>query len=216
VDTREENRKLHLQISELAEENRQYREALLTSERYRLIIEMQEQFPQPMIPARLVGADSSSWFRTVLLDKGERDGVKKGMAVVAADGAVGHIVAASSRASKVLLLTDSASAVDVMVERSRARGIVEGSTDSLCRLNYMLRGDDVSVDDLLVSSGMGGIFPKGLPVGRVVGISPEKRRMFQSAVVEPAVDFNKLEEVFIILELSPQRKLLDTLGQPRG
>jgi rod shape-determining protein MreC len=216
VDSRQENKKLRQMMSELAEENRQFREALLASERYRLIGEMREQLPQPMISASLVGADSSSWFRTVLLDKGEGDGVKRGMAVVTADGAVGHVVAVSSRAAKVLLVTDRASSVDVMVERSRARGIVEGHTESLCRLKYVVHGDDVREGDHLLSSGMGGIFPKGLPVGRVARISSEKHGLFQNAVVEPAVDFNKLEEVFVILELSPQRKLLEELGQPLG
>jgi rod shape-determining protein MreC len=216
IDSRRENKELRGRMSELAEENRQFREALLTSERYRLIGQMRERLPQPMISASLVGMDSSAWFRTVLLDKGEREGVKRGMAVVTADGAVGHVVAVSSRAAKVLLVTDRASSVDVMVARSRARGIVEGRTESLCRLKYVVHGDDVKSGDQLLTSGMGGIFPKGLPVGRITRISPEKHGMFQNAVVEPAIDFNKLEEVFVILELSPQRKLLEELGQPLG
>ncbi|MDP3939007.1 MAG: rod shape-determining protein MreC [Deltaproteobacteria bacterium] len=212
----EENKELRRRISDLAEENRQFREALLTAERYRLIGEMRDRLPQPMIPASVIGEDSTAWFRTVLLDRGERDGVKRGMAVVTAEGVVGHVVAASSRAAKVLLVIDTTSAVDVMVERSRARGIVEGERDSLCALKYMVHGDDVKVGDRLVSSGMGGFFPKGLPVGKVTEIATEKRGLFQQAIVQPSVDFNKLEEVFVILELSPQQKLLEELAPPLG
>ena len=216
VEVADENKALRRRVSELAEENRQFREALLAAERYRLIGEMRDQLPQPMIPASVIGADSTGWFRTVLLDRGERDGVKRGMAVVTPEGVVGHVVAASSRASKVLLVVDSTSAVDVTVERSRARGIVEGEKDNLCALKYAVHGDDVQVGDRLVSSGMGGFFPKGLPVGKVIEISPEKRGLFQQAIVQPSVDFNKLEEVFVILELSPQQKLLEELGPPLG
>jgi len=169
-----------------------------------------------MMPASVIGVDSSAWFRTVLLDRGERDGVKRGMAVVTPQGVVGHVVAASSHAAKVLLLIDNSSAVDVTVERSRARGIVEGERENFCALKYVVHGDDVQVGDRLVSSGMGGFFPKGLPVGNVTEISPEKHGLFQRAIVQPSVDFNKLEEVFVILELSPQQKLLEELGPPLG
>ena len=216
VDVGKENEALRRRLTALAEENRQFREALLAAERHRLIGEMRDTLPQPMIPASVIGADSSSWFRTVLLDRGGRDGIKKGMAVVTPEGAVGYVVATSSRASKVLLVTDSASAVDVMVERSRARGIVEGESESRCRLKYLVHGEDVKVGDLLLSSGIGGIFPKGLPVGKVVEVTSRKEGMFQHAAIEPAVDFNKLEEVFVILEISQQRKLLEELGSPLG
>lgn len=216
VDVKKDNKALRHRLADLAEENRQFREALLAAERHRLIGEMRDRLPQPMIPASVIGADSSSWFRTVLIDRGERDGLEKGMAVVTPEGAVGHVVATSSRAAKVLLVTDRASAVDVMVERSRARGIVEGESETLCDLKYVVHGEDVKVGDLLLSSGMGGIFPKGLPVGKVSEVSDEKRGMFKHALVEPAVDFNKLEEVFVILEISPQRKLLEELGPPLG
>ncbi|MFQ5457079.1 MAG: rod shape-determining protein MreC [Myxococcota bacterium] len=216
IDVKKDNAALRRRLTELAEENRQFREALLAAERHRLIGEMRDRLPQPMIPARVIGADSSSWFRTVLLDRGTRDGIEKGMAVVTPAGAVGHVLATSSRASKVLLITDRASALDIMVERSRARGIIEGKTESRCDLKYVVHGEDVKVGDLLLSSGMGGIFPKGLPVGTVTEVSSEKRGMFQHALVEPVVDFNKLEEVFVILELSPQRKLLEELGPPVG
>jgi rod shape-determining protein MreC len=212
----QENKSLRRRLSDLAEENRQFREALLTAERYKAIGEMRDRLPQPMIPANVIGADSTAWFRTVLLDRGESDGVKRGMAVVTPEGVVGHVVASSSRASKVLLVIDTTSAVDVTVERTRARGIVEGERENLCALKYMVHGDDVKVGDRLVSSGMGGLFPKGLPVGKVSEISPEKRGLFQRAIVQPSVDFNKLEEVFVILELSPQQKLLEELGPPLG
>ncbi len=216
VGVRRENRELRRRLSELAEENRQFREALLAGERYRRMEELRDKFQQPMLPASLIGVDSSSWFRTVLLDKGTRDGVRKGMAVVTPDGVVGHVVAVSSRASKVLLVIDRSSTVDVMIERSRARGIVQGLAPDRCELKYVTRGEDVKPGDRLISSGMDGIFPKGLAVGRVVRVDPARRGLFQRADVDLAVDFNKLEEVFVILELSPQQKLLQEQAQRLG
>jgi rod shape-determining protein MreC len=213
VGVRRENRDLRRRLSELSEENRQFREALLAGERYRRMGTLRDKFHQPMLPATLIGVDSSSWFRTVLLDKGTRDGVRRGMAVVTPDGVVGHVVAVSSSASKVLLMIDRSSAVDVMIERSRARGIVQGLTSDRCELKYATRGEDVKPGDRLISSGMDSIFPKGLAVGRVASVDPARRGLFQRADVEPAVDFNKLEEVFVILELSPQQKLLQEQAQ---
>jgi rod shape-determining protein MreC len=215
VGMRRENVRLRRQLSELAEENRQFREALLTSDRYQQIRQMRDRVTQPMLPASLIGTDSSSWFRSVLIDRGEKEGVRKGMAVVSPDGVVGHVVAASPHAAKVLLLTDRSSAVDVTVERSRARGIVQGQREDRAELKYVVRGEDVKAGDRLVSSGMGGIFPKGLPVGKVVSVERGKG-LFQRAEVEPAVEFNKLEEVFVILELSPLQKLLQEPGRPLG
>jgi rod shape-determining protein MreC len=216
VGVRRENRNLRQQLSELSEENRQFREALLAGERYRRMDALRDKFHQPMLPASLIGVDSSSWFRTVLLDKGTREGVRRGMAVVTPDGVVGHVVAVSSRASKVLLVIDRSSAVDVMVERSRVRGIVQGLASDRCELKYVTRGEDVKPGDQLISSGMDGIFPKGLAVGRVARVDPTRRGLFQRADVEPAVDFKKLEEVFVILELSPQQKLLQEQAQRLG
>ena len=216
VHVRRENKDLKQKLALLAEENRQFREALLSSERYERVRQMRDRLPQPMLPASLIGTDSSSWFRTVFIDRGEEAGVRRGMAVVSPEGVVGHVVAVSRYAAKVLLITDRSSAVDVTVERSRARGIVEGRRGEGCELKYVVRGEDVKTGDRLVSSGMGGIFPKGLPVGRVVRVERGNRGLFQRAEVEPAVEFNRLEEVFVILEESPLQKLLQEPGRPLG
>ncbi len=216
VQVRGENRELRQKLAALGEENRQFREALLSSERYERVRQMRDRLPQPMLPASLIGADSSSWFRTVFIDQGEDAGVRKGMAVVSPEGIVGHVVAVSRHAAKVLLITDRSSAVDVTVERSRARGIVEGKRGEGCELKYVVRGQDVKPGDRLVSSGTGGIFPKGLPVGRVTRVERGNRGLFQRAEIEPSVEFNRLEEVFVILEESALQKLLKEPGQPLG
>ncbi len=216
VHVRAENKELRRRLSGLAEENRQFREALLSTERYERVRQMRDRLPQPMLPASLIGTDSSSWFRSVFIDKGEDAGVRKGMAVVSPEGIVGHVVAVSHHAAKVLLITDRSSAVDVTVERSRARGIVEGTRGDGCELKYVVRGEDVKPGDRLVSSGMGGIFPKGLPVGRVARVEKGNRGLFQRADVEPSVELNRLEEVFVILEESALQKLLKEPGQPLG
>jgi rod shape-determining protein MreC len=120
------------------------------------------------------------------------------MAVVSPGGVVGRVVSTSPNAARVLLLEDPSSGVDVLVQRSRARGIVEGSLNGGCQLKYVKHREDLRVGDLVATSGLDGIFPRGVAVGTISRLSREEGGLFQTAEVEPAVDFNKLEEVMVV------------------
>jgi rod shape-determining protein MreC len=102
-----------------------------------------------------IGRDPSSWFKTILIDKGSDDGVSRGAGVITPEGMVGRMVEVAASTSKVLLITDINSSVDAVVKRNRARGIVEGQGENRCRLSYVLKTEDVQPDDVLVSSGSG-------------------------------------------------------------
>ena len=122
------------------------------------------------------------------------------MPVVSPDGIVGQIVTASYEYAKVMLMTDRSSAIDALVQRNRARGIVEGETDETCLFKYVVRKAELEIGDVVVSSGLDGIFPKGLRIGAVSNISKVESSIFQEVKVTPFVDFGRLEEVLVIVE----------------
>ncbi len=201
----EDNAVLRSQVARLTEENIQYREAVVSARRFDELDDLRRRLDLRMVPANVAAQDLSAWFRSIMIDQGENAGIRPGMPVMAEGGAVVGVVAGVAReASKVLLVIDSQSRVDAYVQRSRARGSVAGGGDRACQFDYALRDADVQVGDLLLTSGLGAVYPKGLMLGRVSSVERRPYGLFQRAEVEPAVNFRQLEEVFIILD---QREL---------
>ncbi len=193
-----ENEALKKRIVELETENNQLLEADATNRRLRALLDFRQQLPSRSVTASVVGNSASPWFHTLILDKGSADGVSKGMAVVSPLGVVGQVIEATSRSAKVLLVTDPYSAVDVLVQRSRARGIVSGSLDNGPIMKYVKRSEDVQPGDRLISSGLDGIFPKGLLVGVVTQVQKKNFGLFQYVGVTLAVDPDRIEEVLVV------------------
>lgn len=197
VRVREENRSLRRRVAELERELVREREVELANRRLRRLLDFRKRIGAEVIAAQVVGRDASGLFRTLTIDRGERDGVYKGAAVLAPAGVVGQVYMASSHAARVLLVTDHNSGVDVLVQRTRVRGIVAGVVDDGCELKYVPRTADVRAGDLLITSGLGAVFPKGVPVGEVRTVERRARGMFARVMVEPRVDFAELEEVLV-------------------
>ncbi len=198
VDTAENNRLL-------IEENRILRAVLtqsdevrLENKRLRLLLDFKESQELDTLPARVIAEDASSWFRTVMIDKGLEHGVVEGMPVVVAEGVVGRVVRSSPRFSRVLLVTDASSAVASLLQNNRARGVCRGQGELLV-FDFVLRQEEVKIGDRVVTSGMGGVFPKGLVVGLVGKVAKQEFGLFQTIEVVPAVDFSHLEEVLVLL-----------------
>jgi rod shape-determining protein MreC len=187
---REQARQLHRELDRLAEVD-------LENERLRKLLDFRETLTGDVLTARIIGRDATGLARTLTIGRGEADGIVRGAAVLAPEGIVGQVFLASAHAARVLLVSDHNSGVDALVQRTRARGIVQGTVDGGCVLKYVKRTEDVQVGDELVTSGLDGIFPKGLPVGRVVTIDKRGQGLFQSAEVAPRVDFDQLEEVLV-------------------
>jgi rod shape-determining protein MreC len=158
----------------------------------------EETFKLDTIVARVIAKDISSEFRAIRINRGENSGIKKDMAVLTHEGIVGRVLRTSANTADVVTILDLLSAVDAVSERTRARGIVEGLTDQTCQLKYANRTDDIQIGDLVVSSGIGGIFPKGLTIGKVSSVKKQSFGITQSVEVIPAVDFSKLEEITLI------------------
>jgi rod shape-determining protein MreC len=203
VNLEKENKALKKRLAELQEENHRIREMKLANERLRELLLFREKNSPSMIGAEVIGQDPSSWFKSITIDKGERDGVKKGMAVVSPAGVIGQILKTAPGYATVLLITDYNSAIDSIVERTRAKAIVEGMGENRCQLKYLRRAEEVALGDVVVTSGLGGNFPKGLRVGEIKKVDKKGHGVFQFAELVPSVDMTQLEEVFVILESSP-------------
>jgi rod shape-determining protein MreC len=154
--------------------------------------------PPGSVTASVVANSASTWFHSLLIDKGRSSKVEKGMAVVSHLGVVGQVVSVTSKNAKILLVTDSHSGVDAIVQRSRARGIVAGSLENGPIMKYVKRSDDLQEGDRLVTSGLDGVFPKGLLIGTVSKVNKKSLGLFQHVEVSLAVDPSRLEEVLVV------------------
>lgn len=198
VDAHRENLRLREDVRTLNERVRENNELLLANQRLEHLLEMKKNIKLPAVAAEVVGEDATSWFRTFVLNRGSASGVREGMAVIAADGIVGQIVKVADSTSRVVLLTDHASGIAATIQRSRARGVVKGKSEMLCTLEFTTREEDVKVGDQVISSGIGGVFQKGLPIGEVTMVKRGEYGIFQTVSIRPSVNLAHLEEVLIV------------------
>ncbi len=193
-----ENEQLKKTLQAVRETNRRLAEIELANIRLRRLLEFRETVPYATISAEVVGRDPSHWFKTIVVNKGTGQGVRKGLPVVTPEGIVGQVIECTPGYSKILLAIDQKSAVDAMIQRTRTRGIVEGDPGGGFNFKYVLRKEDVRVGDRVISSGLDGVFPKGFDLGSVSGVVRPTAGMFQVVTVLPSVDFERLEEVLMI------------------
>ncbi|MCC6159569.1 MAG: rod shape-determining protein MreC [Deltaproteobacteria bacterium] len=153
--------------------------------------------------ARIIARSTSPEFRTMVIDKGTDDGVNRNMIALAPGGLVGHVHAVAGNAAKILLITDAASVVDAVVQRTRAAGIVKGRSQNMCTFDFLARTEDIENGDLIVTSGIGGIFTAGHPIGRVSIVDREASDMFLVVEITPSVVFENLEEVILLPGAAP-------------
>jgi rod shape-determining protein MreC len=200
INVREENAQLKAAVDSLKMENSRYLEMLSGHKSLEKLLQFKQSMNEPSLAARVIGLDPTGWFKSVIIDKGEDEGVRLDMSVVNANGIVGRVVSVSPNYAKVLLIIDQNSAVDCLVQRSRERGIAVGLSTDICKLNYVQKSGDIAVGDIIVSSGLADIFPKGLPVGEVLNIKDVPGELFKDIDIRPAVDFAKLEVVLLIMK----------------
>lgn len=197
VGVKQENQRLHRRILELEQQAVRLAEVEETDKRLGDLLNFRSSLEGNLQAAQIIGRDPFPWFSTMTIDRGESDGVHKTMAVLSPFGVVGQVMATSAHSARVLLLTDHNSGIDAIVQRSRARGIVEGALDGGCLMKYLKRGEDVEVGDRIVTSGLDGIFPKGIIVGEVTHVTRGTRGLLQVAEVRPSVPLDRLEEVLV-------------------
>jgi len=208
VDVRAENERLVVLVAELEEANLQFREALVASGYLDRIVAMRDDFEIPMLPSEVVGLDVSPLFRSVLVDRGSRHGVRPGSPVITHQGVVGLVTRTSPNAAKTMLVLDRQSRIDAVIQRTRARGMVSGRGSGELAFEFVALGADLRIGDIVITSGLGGVYPKGLSLGEVVAVSDPEGSLVQSATLKPAVDFGRLEQVFVMLRVGPTMELL--------
>lgn len=203
INTHKENIQLKEQIISLKTENYRYQELLATYRRLQKLLQFTETTDQAVLAAQVIGRDPSGFFQSIIINKGTDSGLSVNMPVVNEDGIIGRIVSVSDNYSKVLLLIDQNSAVDCIIQRSRDNGIVKGLSSGACIMDYVLKTSDIRLEDIIITSGIGGIFPKGVPVGKVTDIKDQPDELFMKVKIMPFVDFSKLEEILVILMEDP-------------
>ncbi|MCP4689459.1 MAG: rod shape-determining protein MreC [Desulfobacterales bacterium] len=208
VTVSRENDHLKTKLSLANEKNDRLNEVVRSNFRLRKLLNFQETIASETLAAEVIGKDPSLWYKTIGIDKGAEDGVRMGLPVVTPEGVVGQVIQVSDSYAKVMLIINYISGVDVLVQRTRARGIIKGSAEKGCRLEYVLRKHDVRTDDVIISSGLDGVFPKGQRVGRVSAVLKRKAGVFQEITVIPYVDFEKLEEVLVVTN-PPELPMMD-------
>jgi rod shape-determining protein MreC len=199
IAVRKENRQLLESVKILNTRLLQAGEAVAANDRLKKLLDLKNSLRMQTVAATVIGEDGTPWFKTIVIDRGSVDGLREGLPVIASDGVVGQLVKVAAGSSRVLLLTDHASGISAIVQRTRARGVIKGEGGSRCSLEFSLREDDVKVGDIVLTSGIGRVFPKGLPVGEVTMVKKGEYGIFQTIEVRPKVNISRLEEVLVII-----------------
>ena len=211
-DVREENAELKQQLADVQVQLQQQRALADRSRGLDRLLGLRERLTLNTVAAEVIALGATPDFRTMTIDKGSQQGLKSDMAIIAPAGVVGRVVVPSLRAAKVQLLIDRNAAAGALIERSRAQGVVVGAGDELLRLEYVSEIADVAVGDVVVTSGIDGIFPKGFIIGRVETVE-RSGRTYRRVTVSPAVDFSSLEEVLVVLTPTPAREMAGEIGK---
>ena len=194
-DLQEENQRLQARNAELEE-------AEQTASRLQSLLDLQDSYSLQSTAARIISSSTDSWTSTVTIDKGSTSGLTVGMPIMASNGIIGQIIQCNPTTSVVRLVTDESSSISAMVQSSRAQGMINGSATGQVTLGLIRTGQTVEVGDVVVTSGLGGVFPKGLPLGRVTSVENNPGSLYLDIVVEPFAHTENNEEVLVITSLT--------------
>lgn len=199
IDIKRNNRLLSKENQELKTLLIRYKELTLENERLRELVDFKKQTHMDLLAARVIGKDPVLDHVTILINRGTKHGLKAGMAVVTVNGAVGYVFRPEAFTAQVLVMTDRYAVIDAITQRSRARGIVEGAGVNAGTMRYLDRGADIKEGDLVVTSGLDNIFPKGFPIATVSKVSRDHYGTQQKVKLLPVINPSQLEDVFVIL-----------------
>lgn len=204
---RQENENLRQQLTEAVSLQTQIAELRQENDRLRSMLEYREASEYELITAEVIARDPSNWFKTITINQGTKDGIEPNMAVVTAEGLIGNILSAAPNSAQVQLLTNASRRVSALVQRSREPGEVgvveyDPNNTAYLRMKDLPREANIQAGDTIISSGLGGVFPKGLLIGYVLETAEDEMGLTQYAQLQPAANFNRLEEVFVVIPQS--------------
>jgi rod shape-determining protein MreC len=202
-DAAEENREMKKLLERISTKydtlKTLYIEAEQKNRRLEELLGLREESPYELLPARVIGRDPALLSTGVLIDRGSKDHITTEMPVISVGGIVGIVIEVSDESSEIMLINDKKCRVDVIFQENRARGVLEGAADGSLCVSYVDRAEEIQTGDIVITSGMDGIFPKGMPVGEVGEVKKHGSGIFQTIILSPAVDLTRLEEVLIIM-----------------
>jgi rod shape-determining protein MreC len=198
VGVHRQNDELRRQLEEYRQREVRFQEAQQALTRLEALLDLKRQVALPVIGARVIAYDPSLWSRSAIIDQGKVQGVKEGLPVLAPQGIVGRVVEVYPEYSKTMLIVDRKSAADAMVQRTRVRGILKGKGGNRCSLEFVPKNADVQVGDLVLASGLVGLYPKGLVFGKVTAANKKNPGVFQEIEVTSSADLSALEEVLVV------------------
>ena len=189
---------LKTKVRELEKELAELNEVLLENERLHSLLGLKQTLKKSSIAALVIGRDPNNWSSVVFIDKGKNDGIVKDMVAISTKGLVGRIRELGKTMAKVMLINDIDSKVGAIVQRSREQGLLIGTPEGNCKLIYLSLDSDINKGDEVLTSGIGGTYPKGVLIGEVIEVAKEKARLYKYAIVKPSSELSKLEEVLCI------------------
>ncbi|MDT8396380.1 MAG: rod shape-determining protein MreC [bacterium] len=198
VDTRTENELLREEINRLRSEIQEVREELYRAGRLEEFAIYRSEAGLTGMAARVIGESPDPWTRTIVVNRGSEEGVERGMPVVVPDGLVGRVMAVAPHSSIVRLIIDRSSRVPVLASRSRARAVLEGENSGTCQLKYLDRTEDVREEDTVITSGLAGVYPRGIEIGKITQVLKKNYGLYQYAKMLPKAPLTRLEDVLII------------------
>ncbi len=201
---KKQTEELKVKVDELQEENRRLQELRSENERLRQMLDFKEKYDDyEYVGAQVIAKEPGNWFNTFTIDKGIADGLKHKSVVMSSKGLVGYVYDIQKHSAKVMAIIDIDSSVSTLISRTRDTAVVQGDlarqSAGLCKMSSISKDADIVVGDTIITSGLGGIYPKGLLVGKIKEIKEMPHEISQEATIEPVVDFKRLEEVFVIL-----------------
>jgi len=208
----EENRHLRQEIQRLQGERNLLREQTIIATQFQQLLAYQQTAPMTTLPARIIGRNVSNWYRAMIINKGDRDGIHPEMGVITEAGVVGRVVRVNPTTAIVLLLSDPNVAITGMIQNTRDEGIVQGTPQGTIHMKYLPPLSPVQPGDPVVTSGLTGDFPRGLQIGRIQQVTKADTDLFQLGEIDPIVDFSKLEGVLVITSF--QTSLPESLPEP--
>jgi rod shape-determining protein MreC len=198
VDVKRKNSELKKRLDALQLQSQKLPELERENERLRHLLRFMEQRPGTLTAARVIGEDATNWFKCIIIDKGSGNGIKEKMPVITPDGIVGQAVEVNQWHTKVMILNDTNSAIDVYVTGKQTRGVITGTGRTTLKMKYVLKNDEVEPGDRLITSGKDGVYPRGLPVGVVITVNKNVVGLFADVEVMPFNNFRKLDEVLVV------------------
>lgn len=174
-------------------------EAYLENQRFKSLLSFQQNSPYKVVAAKVIGRSSDNWSSVVIINKGTRNGIRRGFVAISYLGLIGRVIETAASTSRIMLINDPNCSVSAIVQRSRQDGLVCGTLGRSLIMKYLSRDSDIQVSDTIITSGLTETYPKGLLIGTVVNIGEEFSGLSRYAIIKPSVELSSLEEVLIII-----------------